>query len=86
MMATAASVIGPTIQHPEPTRAMTDGVIPADKFKSKRRLIPLRLQPQLNQPADGFGTNSAEPDSLETIEYPRLREFGKILLKPHDRS
>jgi hypothetical protein len=35
---------------------MTDGVIPADKFKSKRRLIPLRLQPQLYKPADGFGS------------------------------
>jgi hypothetical protein len=33
-MATAASAIGPTIQHPEPTGAMTDGAIPARKFKS----------------------------------------------------
>jgi hypothetical protein len=38
---------------------MTDGVIPADKFKSKWRLIPLRLQPELDQPADGLGTASA---------------------------
>jgi hypothetical protein len=39
MIATAPSTIGPTIQHPGPTRAMTDSVIPADKFKSKRRVI-----------------------------------------------
>src|SRR4030081_582108 len=31
-MATAASTIGPTIQHPEPTRAMTDSAIPAHKL------------------------------------------------------
>src|SRR5260221_7901493 len=33
-MATVASAIGPTIQHPEPTGRMTDGAIPAPKFKS----------------------------------------------------
>src|SRR5260370_41314470 len=33
-MATAASAIGPTIRHPEPTGHMTDGAIPAPKLKS----------------------------------------------------
>jgi hypothetical protein len=36
MMATAPSAIGPTIRHPERTRAMTDGAIPVDKLKSER--------------------------------------------------
>jgi hypothetical protein len=35
-MATAPSAIGPTIRHPERTRAMTDGAIPVDKLKSER--------------------------------------------------
>jgi hypothetical protein len=32
-MAVAASATGPTIQHPEPIGAMTDGAIPAHRFK-----------------------------------------------------
>jgi hypothetical protein len=43
---------------------MTDGVIPADKFKSKWRLIPLHLQPELDQPADGLGSCGAVLDRL----------------------
>src|SRR3984893_9503138 len=31
MIATATSTIGPTIQHPGPTRALTDSAVPADK-------------------------------------------------------
>jgi hypothetical protein len=52
-----------------------------------RNLISLfHLQPDLNKAADAIRANSAEPDSLETTEYPRLREFEKILLTPHDLS
>jgi hypothetical protein len=67
-MAAAVSATGPTIHHPQPTRAMTDSAIPARRQLGRKSGNALQRQQASSQqvkPDITGGTNVDQPENPE---------------------